>query len=81
MAFNIKSDETHKLAKEVASMAGESMAEAVDVALRERRERLSAVDRRRRIQHIIDLARKHRGGDFQSVDHGELLYGGDGLPK
>lgn len=81
MAFNIKNDETHALAKEVAEMSGESMSSAVDTALRERRDRLSANDRRARIQHIIELGRKHRDKDYvASTDHGDLLYDENGLP-
>jgi antitoxin VapB len=41
MALNIKDPVAEKLAAEVADMAGESKTEAVRVALRERRERLS----------------------------------------
>jgi antitoxin VapB len=41
MALNIKDPVAEKLAAEVAEMAGESKTEAVRVALRERRERLS----------------------------------------
>jgi antitoxin VapB len=81
MAFNIKDDETHALAKEVAEMSGESMSKAVDTALRERRDRLTANDRRARIQHIIELGRKHRDKDFVAgADHGDLLYDENGLP-
>lgn len=46
MALNIKNAETESLAAEVAALTGESKTRAVTVALRERRERLRAVDRR-----------------------------------
>lgn len=81
MAFNIKDDETHALAKKVAEMSGESMSKAVDTALREREERLSANDRRARVKYIIELGRKHRDRDYVgSTDHGDLLYDENGLP-
>src|SRR5215831_18214956 len=44
MAMNIKSENTHRRAKELARVAGETIAEAVDRAVTERLERL----RRRR---------------------------------
>jgi antitoxin VapB len=40
MGMNIKSDDTHRRAKELARMTGESIAEAVDRAVTERLERL-----------------------------------------
>lgn len=42
MALNIKDPETERLATEVAAMAGESKTRAINVALRERRDRLVA---------------------------------------
>ncbi len=56
MALSIKSDEADRLARAVAAATGESLTEAVVVALRERLERLRArgrpgvVDRVRRLQ-------------------------------
>lgn len=44
MHLNIKNDEAHRLAAELASLTGETLASAVTLALRERLER----ERRRR---------------------------------
>jgi antitoxin VapB len=41
MSMNIKNEETHRRAKELAALTGESVAGAVGVAVRERLERLS----------------------------------------
>lgn len=41
MALNIKNDETERLAREVAARTGESLTEAVRVALAERLERVA----------------------------------------
>jgi len=41
MALNIKNAETEQLAAEVARLAGESKTQAIKVALRERRDRLT----------------------------------------
>ena len=42
MSMNIKNSETERLAREVASLNGETMTMAITVALRERLERLQA---------------------------------------
>jgi len=47
MGLNIKSEEAHRLATEVAQLAGETLTDAVIVALRER---FAPVSRRRQIQ-------------------------------
>jgi antitoxin VapB len=49
MHLNIKNDEAHKLAAELAKLTGESLTSAVTLALRER---LARERRRRRTDHI-----------------------------
>ncbi|MGQ0433769.1 MAG: type II toxin-antitoxin system VapB family antitoxin [Microthrixaceae bacterium] len=55
MAFSIKNDDADRLARELAAATGESLTEAVLVALRERlqreesRRRVGAADRLRRL--------------------------------
>lgn len=55
MAFSIKNDDADRLARELAATTGESLTEAVLVALRERlqreeaRRRVGAADRLRRL--------------------------------
>jgi len=51
MALNIKNQDTHRLVKELASVTGESMTEAVTEAVRER------LDRLRRQQGVGPAAR------------------------
>jgi len=54
MALNIKDPETERLAKEVATLAGETKTQAVRTALAERRERLSLrVVRRNRAEELL----------------------------
>jgi antitoxin VapB len=48
MGLNIKNDETHRLAAELARLTGESMTSAVTEAIRQRLER----ERRRRDMHV-----------------------------
>jgi len=80
MSLNIKNPETHRLAVEVASLTGESMTQAVTVALRDRLERLR---RERdvpavlaRVQAILEALEPET-----PEDHGTLLYDEDGLPR
>lgn len=85
MAFNIKNDETHRLARAVADLTGESMAQAVDTALRERMARLSRGDRHERIMEIVREARQYVpeswvGRDSNDIIN-EMLYDERGLPK
>jgi antitoxin VapB len=82
--MNIKSEQAHRLAKQLSKLTGESMTAAVTEAMRERLERL----RRARGQGLADRLLKI-GKDcaprlrepFRSVDHAELLYDERGLPK
>jgi antitoxin VapB len=84
MSLNIKNDTAHRLAQELAAVTGESLTAAVTEALRERLERV-------RRQQDASLAERllHIGRDcadrlkqpYRSVEHGELLYGDDGLPR
>lgn len=57
MALNIKDPETERLATEVAMLTGETKTRAINVALRERRERLlaarSAPDRADRLARFL----------------------------
>ena len=84
MSLNIKHEEAHKLAAQLAKLTGENMTQAVTNAIRER----------------LDRARNHRGSGladrltqigkdcaahlkepFRSADYGDLLYDEKGLPR
>lgn len=84
MGMNIKDPETHRLARELAQLTGESLTKAVDVAVRERRERVLA-DRSASIaERMLALGRdcaRRLPASVRELDHGELLYGPDGLPR
>jgi antitoxin VapB len=88
MGMNIKNEETHRLAREVAALTGESLTEAVTVALRERLERLipqqaSEADQKyARIMALIDEMAPMMVGAPSSTEIGDLLYDEEtGLPK
>ena len=84
MSLSIRSDEAGRLARELASLTGETMTAAVTAALRERLENV----RRERCGSLADrlvaigkdcAARLNE--PFRSVEHGDLLYRDDGLPR
>jgi len=84
MSMNIKNEETHRLARELTKLTGESLTEAVTQSLRERLSRIrkkGPEDLVERMGTIGKSCAKHMKEPFLSVDHDALLYGPDGLPK
>ena len=85
MGMNIKNDETHRLVKELACLTGESQTEAVTEAVRERLARLRAQGAGEGLtERLLAIGRDCAGRlkkPYRTVDHGDLLYGDDGLPK
>lgn len=81
MSLNIKNEETHRLAQELAAMTGESLTAAVTEAVRERLERVRSRGMAERIMKIAKECGPRWKEPFRSVDHGELLYDEKGLPK
>ncbi len=84
MGLNIKNEETHRLAHELATLTGESMTAAVTEAVRER---LNRVRRERKIglaDRLLAIGKDcaaHLTEPYRSVDHGDLLYDERGLPR
>lgn len=84
MTMNIKNEEAHKLARQLARLTGESLTETVTDALREKLERIKIQNTERLSARLLEI-----GGDcsarlkgrFRSIDHGDLLYDEKGLPK
>ena len=83
MSLNIKNEEAHKLARCLCRETGESLTEAVTTALRERLER---VRKRRksnaRLAEILAISRQ--GAEIfkgPHIDHADMLYDENGLPK
>ena len=84
MSINIKNPETHRLARELAELTGESMTTAVTVAVRERRDRVLARRAPSTAQAMLELGRdtaRRLPASVRDADHGELLYDQDGLPR
>ncbi len=84
MSLNIKSDRTHRMAKELARLTGESMTVAVSEAVRERLERMRRNSKEGLAGRLMQIA-KECGPlwkePYRSMDHGDLLYDKNGLPK
>ena len=85
MSLNIEDQETIRLADELASLTGETVTEAITVALRERLERVNherSVEERIQAMRAISkrTVRMLRDGP-SAVEHGDLLYDERGLPK
>jgi antitoxin VapB len=84
MGLNIKSEETHRLAQELARLTGESMTAAVTEAVRERLDRVRrerAVGLADRLLAIGKDCAARLKEPFSSADHGDLLYDERGLPR
>ncbi|MGH3320283.1 MAG: type II toxin-antitoxin system VapB family antitoxin [Streptosporangiaceae bacterium] len=84
MSLNIKNEETHRLARELAHLAGESQTEAVARAVTERIERLRSVGRPGLADRLLAIGRDtapRLKEPFRSAEHGDLLYDENGLPR
>jgi antitoxin VapB len=84
MGLNIKNEEAHRLARELARATGESMTAAVSEAIRERLERIRGKSKKGAVERILEIGRDcaaHLKEPYKSVDHGDLLYDEKGLPK
>jgi antitoxin VapB len=84
MSLNIKNKEAHKLAQQLAKLAGESMTEVVTEALRERLERLRREQGLPLSSRLLEIGRdcaQHLKEPYRSMDHDRLLYDENGLPR
>ena len=83
MGMNIKSGDTHRRAKELARITGETIAEAVDRAVTERLDRLRKQRNRKalaaRLLKLGDQCSELTVLDSRSAD--EMLYDERGLPQ
>jgi antitoxin VapB len=83
MHLNIKNTEAHKLAQLLAEETGETITAAVIQALRER---LEAIRRRRKSERMLADIRAISAKSAAllkgpPIDHAEMLYDENGLPK
>ena len=84
MSMNIKGEEAHRLARELAEETGETVTAAVTIALRERVERVRHAGDATLVGRIMKIAAEAAprfGKSFSSLDVDELLYDERGLPR
>ena len=86
MALQIETPETIRLVEELARRTGESPEAAINSAVRERLRRLETPEmrekRRAELQALVDsLAARFKASGQPLIDHGDLLYDEDGLPR
>ena len=82
--MNIKDEKTHRQAKELASLTGESLTAAVSEAIRERLERVRGNSRKGMAERLLEIGKQcsaHLKEPYKSMDIDELLYDEKGLPK
>jgi antitoxin VapB len=84
MGMNIKNPETQRLAKKLSELTGESMTQAITVALQERLRRVEAQNEaavKAKVEEIMKIVRRAGAApDIRSDSHNDL-YGDDGLPR
>jgi antitoxin VapB len=81
MSLNIKNVETYRLIRELADATGESMTQAVTIAVLERLER---VRKDFDVEDVLEMAQQIREAlppGYLDLDHDALLYDDDGLPR
>ena len=83
MPLNIKDPRTHALARRLANATGETMTEAVTVALRERIARIRRSRNADATAAELLAIGKRCAEQLKGtpIDHGSLLYDDKGLPK
>jgi antitoxin VapB len=80
MSLNIKNEETHRMAQELAALTGESMTTAVTESVRERLNRVKSKGMAERIMKISKgCSARLKGKPLPDID--ELLYDDKGLFK
>ena len=80
MALNIKDDSVHEAVKRITLITGESQAQAVGTAVRERLARLEKDQLADRLLAIGHKTASHMSAEAKELDHGAVLYDDHGLP-
>ena len=80
--LNIKDPETHKLAQALAKETCETLTAAVTQAIRERLETVRRRKRDKTLAALMEIGKRGREVfTGPMVDHTEMLYDENGLPK
>jgi len=85
MSLNIKNPETHRLARELAAVTGETVTSAITTAVRERLERVAStttdVHRTERLRALSADAASRWSPELRTGDPSQILYDAAGLPE
>jgi len=84
MGLNIKNEETHRLAVELAKLTGESLTAAVTQAVRERLDRIRREGGSSLADRLLAIGKDcapRLKDPLRSADHADLLYDERGLPR
>jgi antitoxin VapB len=84
MGLNIKNDEVHRLARDVAELTGATMTHAIQTALEEKLQRLTlarAAERRLRAQRVRAVLASLPPAPATATSRHDDLYDEAGLPK
>jgi len=83
MGLNIKTDEAHRLAQQLAALTGETMTEAVTQAIRERLERLRGDQEGGLAERLLAIGRDCAARLTTPLRASEIddLYDDNGLPR
>jgi antitoxin VapB len=84
MALNIKNNETQRLVQKLAKLTGESQTAAITTAVRERISRLQRERKEGLAKRLLAIGKECAPlfkEPYKSAEHGDLLYGEDGLPR
>ena len=86
MVLSIKDRETDEKVRKLAELTGETITDAVRIAVEERTEKVEREQRRNdparlaAAMEVVEWGRRHRHL-FSDIDADELLYDENGLPK
>ena len=82
MSLNIKDPEAHQLAQAISRATGESMTRVVTQALRERYVRIERSRGKASVEELLAIAERAAAHVRRPyIDHAQLLYDDNGLPK
>ncbi len=82
MSLNIKDPEVHRLAQAISRATGESMTRVVREALREKHARLARRKGKASVDELLAIADRAAALVKRPyLDHAQLLYDENGLPR
>jgi antitoxin VapB len=82
MSLNIRDPEAHRLAQAISRATGESMTRVVTEALRARFNKIEKRNVRARVEELLAIAERASAHvKHPYLDHADLLYDENGIPK